>query len=113
MVIDPTRGTVHNYIHLVATIHHDLDMRNFPFDNQEFVISIRSEHSDKVMQFIRFIDKREPKIFHVKTTEWIVKRPLSLLFEDDNPAAASGSFLTTLLSIYGEFNVIYNNVNMT
>ncbi|CAN0023877.1 unnamed protein product, partial [Ectocarpus fasciculatus] len=91
MVIDPAVGKVHNYIHLVATIHHELDMRRFPFDSQEFIISIRSEHSDKVMQFIRFLDKREPKIFHVKTTEWIVQQPLSLIFEDDNPVAASGA----------------------
>jgi hypothetical protein len=97
MVIDPKCGTVHNYIHLVATIHHELDMRDFPFDRQQFNISIRSEHSDKVMQFIRFIDKREPKIFHVKTTEWIVQHPLELIFEDDNPAAASGKHIYHLL----------------
>ena len=90
MIIDPSIGKVHNYIHLVATVHHTLPLKYFPFDSQNISISIRSEHSDNVMQFVKFEDNRIPKIFHTETTEWIVKDSLKLHFDDENAAAASG-----------------------
>jgi hypothetical protein len=96
MLLDPAIGLVHNYIHLVATVHHTLDMAKFPFDKQDFKISIRSEHSDKVMEFVRFKDKREPKVFHQETTEWQLHPKLTLNFSDNHAAAASGMELLQL-----------------
>ena len=91
MVNDPSIGLVHNYIHLVATVHHAMDMRLFPFDCQQIAIKIRSEHADKVMQFVPFEPKREAKIFYNETSEWTILRPLKLEFNNDTTIAASGN----------------------
>jgi hypothetical protein len=86
MVLDPSIGRVHQYIHLVASIHHRLDMQNFPIDIQNFCFHMRSEHTMRVMEFIPY-ESREPKIFNYDTTEWLIIKPLTLSFTHGKPAA--------------------------
>jgi hypothetical protein len=95
MVNDPSLGKVHNFTHVVTTVHHPLQMKNFPFDTQSFMIFIRTEHETKVMRFTEFGD-REPKIFDCDTTEWRLKDNITLSFALDGietPAAGGISIL--------------------
>ena len=101
-VLDPSIGLVHNYIHLVANVHHELKMQSFPFDCQEFFIKIRSEHADSVMQFIPFIDKRTPKIFSLDTSEWTLLDPLVLVFNTDAESATAASGLNAFI-----YNIVH------
>ena len=41
-------GHVHSYHHVQATIHQTLKLHDFPFDSQEIVIKLLSEHPLKV-----------------------------------------------------------------
>jgi hypothetical protein len=119
MIIDPSIGLVHNYIHLVATVHHAMDMKLFPFDCQQIAIKIRSEHADKVMQFVPFEPKREAKIFYNETSEWTILRPLKLEFNNDTVIAASGilhiciAFIRLLLTMCADEGIKYVSAEFT
>ena len=108
MVIDPSIGRVHQYIHLVVRAHHRLDMVRFPIDTQKFCFQIRSEHTNDVMEFIKFQDGREPRIFNPDTTEWAVLPPLELAFETGCAAANGKEWGVDWDSIYGVLYIRYS-----
>lgn len=86
MVLDPSIGCVHQYIHLVTNIHHPLDMKKFPIDVQNFCFHLRSEHTMRVMEFVPY-QSRKPKIFNNDTSEWVIINELALTFNQSKPAA--------------------------
>ena len=92
-ILNSEFGTVHNFVHIRATVHQTLDLQGFPFDHQMIVVRLQSEHNEAVMKFVPFKDGRKPCIFDKnKSSEWKldpVGFPSVHLDYDPNKQAAS------------------------
>jgi hypothetical protein len=94
-ILDSALGTVHNFMHVQATVHQTLDLHSFPFDHQKIIVRLQSEHSDEVMRFVPFTDGRRPVIYDKnKSSEWKLDpvgfKPMFLDFQVAKQAASSG-----------------------
>lgn len=95
-ILNSELGTVHNFMHVQATVHQTLDLHSFPFDHQKIIVRLQSEHSDQVMRFVPFTDGRRPVIYDKnKSSEWKLDpagfRPMFLDFQVPKQAASSGT----------------------
>jgi hypothetical protein len=88
-VHDRERSIVHSYVHIVATVHHSLDLKSFPFDATKLRIRMLSEHKTSSLVFVPFED-RAPKVYHELSTEWRILGPIVIEPEADGTKAASG-----------------------
>jgi hypothetical protein len=102
-ILDSALGTVHNFMHVQATVHQTLDLHSFPFDHQKIIVRLQSEHSDEVMRFVPFTDGRRPVIYDKnKSSEWKLDpvgfKPMFLDFQVAKQAASSGNATTHMPS---------------
>lgn len=87
-VQDREKSIVHCYVHLVATIHHNLDLKSFPFDATKLRLRMLSEHTIESMGFAP-CDDRETMVFNSLSTEWRIVGPIVIEPEANGTIAAS------------------------